>query len=76
MPKSDDATRVLAIARKIAPLLAGNPPQIQGAVLAELLSLWLAGHHPDIREEVLQLHIMHMRPLIEPNAAAIRAGNH
>jgi hypothetical protein len=32
------------IAEQIKPLLAGWPPQVQSAILAELLAIWLAGH--------------------------------
>jgi hypothetical protein len=33
-----------ALANRIKPLLAGHSPFVQGAALAELVSLWLAGH--------------------------------
>jgi hypothetical protein len=29
---------------KVRPLLAGKGPAVQGAVLADLLAMWLAGH--------------------------------
>lgn len=41
------------IEERIKPLLAGHPPELQGAVLADLISLWLAGHAPSIRKEIL-----------------------
>lgn len=67
-----ESQHVLDIAKEIAPHLAGKPPELQGAVLAELLSMWLAGHQPAIREEMLARHIEHVRPLITVNAAIIR----
>lgn len=48
----------------IRPLLAGHSPQIQGAVLADLLSVFIAGHHPSLREEILALHIETVRALV------------
>lgn len=33
-----------ALSGAIQPLLRGHPPFVQGAVLADLVSLWLAGH--------------------------------
>jgi len=36
-------------------LLAGRPPQAQGAILADLVSMWLAGWHPTVREEAFSL---------------------
>jgi hypothetical protein len=59
------------IVNRIRPLLAGKPPELQGAVLADLLAMFLAGHHPGLREEILQLHIKAVRDLIGPNEAEI-----
>lgn len=50
---------------KIAPLLAGKPPEIQGAILADLLATWLAGHWipgsksdtQAVRRDVLAMHL-------------------
>jgi hypothetical protein len=65
------ATRAMAIRKEISLALQlrlkGYPPELQGAVLADLLSIWLAGHAPIVREEILQLHIAHVRELIEIN---------
>jgi hypothetical protein len=36
-------------------ILAGRPAQAQGAILADLLSIWLAGWHPTVREESFSL---------------------
>lgn len=61
------APRAFAIARQCEPLLKGQPPEIQGGALAELVSIWLAGHHPDIREQVLQFWIETVRELTVDN---------
>ena len=60
-----------AIVEAIRPLLAGHPPEVQGAVLADLLAMFLAGHHPTLRDEILTLHVDAVRQLVKPNEAAI-----
>jgi xanthine/uracil permease len=59
-----------ALARTIAPILAGHPPGVQGAALADLLATWLAGHigsTPEVtattRNGLLALHIKTVRAL-------------
>lgn len=59
-----ETEEVLAIAEKIKPLLAGHRPEMQGAVLAELTSIWLGGHTIKgkrgetfkLRKDVLDMH--------------------
>jgi len=41
----------------IKPLLAGRHPGVQGAALAELVALWVAGHAPMIRDTIVRGHI-------------------
>jgi hypothetical protein len=53
-----------AIVAAIKPLLAGQEPAIQGAALAELLAIFLAGHHPAAREEIRAMHISAVRDLV------------
>src|SRR5882672_4551536 len=48
--KETDLDRVDDLGRRIAEILSGNPPAIQGAVLADLLSMWCAGHQSADRE--------------------------
>lgn len=59
---------VLDLADKIKPHLAGLPPNLQGAVLADLVSLWLAGHPTKLREDLLDAHVAVVRKLTEVNA--------
>jgi hypothetical protein len=40
----DEATTALKLTNRIAPLLAGHPPEVQSAVLADLTAMWIAGH--------------------------------
>jgi hypothetical protein len=46
---------------------------VQGAILADLLSLWLPGHAPQLREEVLAMHVEKVRELVAPSEAEIFA---
>ena len=70
-----DASAVFALTKAIRPLLAGKPAQVQGAVLADLLALWLAGHvmrgdpkaTEAMREEALDMHLKAVRALIDIN---------
>jgi hypothetical protein len=54
------------LCERISPLLAGHAPEVQGAVLAELLALFLAGHQgpAELREEILRMHLDCVRALI------------
>jgi hypothetical protein len=52
------------VSKRIRPLLAGHTPQVQGAVLADLVSVFIAGHHPAMREEVLAMHLDLVRKLV------------
>jgi hypothetical protein len=66
---------VLRIAELVKPILAGREPEIQGAVLAELLSLWLAGHYQGgqrLIDNLLALHVEHVRKLIPENVRMLR----
>jgi hypothetical protein len=69
------ATLALRIVERIKPILAGQPPQVQGAVLAELLGLWLAGHYlmgDAVIEDVLATHIEAVRKLIRVSIAELK----
>ena len=55
----------------IKPILANNPPEVQGAVLADLLAIWLSGHAPFTRDKILQAHIQGMWDLIAINERLI-----
>jgi hypothetical protein len=54
--KSEDDRNDCDLAvEEIGAILAGRPPQVQGAILADLSSMWLASWHPTVREEALAL---------------------
>ena len=56
-------------------VLAGRGPGPQGALLGDLVSRWLAGHHPDHREDVLTIWVKMVRDLI-PVQEKIVLGGH
>lgn len=56
---------------KIRTVLANKPPAIQGAALAELLAVFIAGHHPDLREQMLTMHVDTVRKLVPPCEAEL-----
>jgi hypothetical protein len=58
---------------RIAKILAGKHPGIQGVVLAELLALWVVGHPDVMRETLLNFHIKAVRELIPTVEAEMRA---
>ena len=76
---SDTLATIAQLIERIRPILAGQPPPVQGAVLADLLATWLAGHidrtsnqHTDaLREELLTHHLATVRALVPVNAAHI-----
>jgi len=66
------AERVDALLDRIAPTLAGESIEMQGAVVADLAALWIAGHRvrgdraegDRTREELLRMHARHVRELV------------
>lgn len=66
-----------ALVNELTPHLVGKPQQIQGAALADLLAIWLAGHldreDPEgpkteaVREMMLEAHLIAVRALIPIN---------
>lgn len=79
----DMAAEVGQIVERVRPSLAGRSPEVQGAVLADLLAMWLAGHivkddpagTDALREELLEMHLRTVRKLIPVNAATIHGGS-
>jgi len=52
------------LVRVIKPILARNPQGVQGTALMELLALFIAGHHPSLREVALNTHIEVVRQMV------------
>jgi hypothetical protein len=59
----DSAQAALDLSKKIQPLLAGHGAGVQGAVLGDLVSIWLAGHPRQIRERILEDWLKAVREL-------------
>jgi hypothetical protein len=51
--------------------LRGKGPLLQGAALADVISMYFAGHHPAMREETINEWIKTMRDLIPLNEEAL-----
>jgi hypothetical protein len=70
---------IRAISKRVAEVLAGHPAEVQGAVLADLLAMWLAGHHSpgdedwtrQWRADLLAMHCSMVRLLVPVNARMI-----
>ena len=75
MSVHDDATEVMELVQAISPLLVGRSHWVQGAVLADLLAMFLAGHivrgdpkaTERLREVMLKHHVIGVRKLIDLN---------
>jgi len=76
-----EADAAMALVAAVRPLFKGKSAQVQGAALADLLAMWLAGHvdgdDPEgatteqLREAVLELHLAAVRGLIPINYHAL-----
>jgi hypothetical protein len=72
-----EADEVVALVAILRPLLAGRAKEVQGAALADLVSIWLAGHvirgDPAAterwRKDVLAMHVETVRLLLPINYA-------
>jgi hypothetical protein len=87
MSKKDTVTLTLVadLVERISPILAGHPPEVQSAALADLTAMWLAGMQtpmslaglPDKDLEALRADLFAewcktVRDLVPPNVAIIR----
>lgn len=61
-----------ALVREVSKLLAGKHPSVQGACLAELVGMWLAGHEKQVRENLLGLHTDAARSMATEFAVVIK----
>ena len=78
MNKHEATTEVAILVEMIRPLLAGRSPEVVSATLADLLSMWLAGHfvggdkeNAALREQLLADHVELVRRLIPVNEQMI-----
>jgi hypothetical protein len=64
-----------ALIHAIGPLLHGKGPDLQRAVLADLVSRWIVGHHPSVRAHLLTQHVQAVRDLVQLKEEALSARN-
>jgi hypothetical protein len=62
-----NARRAEQLVKRITPILTGEGPEVQSATLADLTSMLIAGHAPQLREQILALHIDLIRQLVPVN---------
>ena len=82
-PDNKQLDVVKALIDRISPILHGQDRQVQGAVLADLLAKWLAGHCvPDdrfqtilMRGRILHQHMKIVRDLAKVNAMQMELEN-
>jgi hypothetical protein len=77
-PGTPETREIVRAVERIKPILAGRPAEMQGAILADLLAIWLAGHRAEdadttrtLRAEMLAMHIAAVQQLIPINAKII-----
>jgi hypothetical protein len=63
---------VEAIVEEVSKIFAGKRPDIIGAALADLQAIWVAGHHPALRADILAMHEKAVRELIPVNDEILR----
>jgi hypothetical protein len=72
----EDVKKAGQITRQISAILADNKPEVQGAALADLLAMWLAGHRqPELREAMLANHLFMVRALVPVNEEILFGGS-
>lgn len=72
-PRTREVTNAV---ERIKPHLAGRSPAVQGAILADLLAIWLAGHQVEgdsdatrkLRVDILATHLLGIEELTAVNA--------
>jgi len=64
-----------ALTNAIGRLLQGKGADLQRAVLTDIVSRWIMGHHPSSRRQALATHVQAVRDLIELNEEALSARN-
>jgi hypothetical protein len=71
MSVDQQARMVAEISNRMKDMLAHFPPDVQGAILADLTAIWLAGHAPAIRRAAYKVHASLLWPLVEANEKLI-----
>lgn len=80
-PPDGEIKKATKVAERIYPMLRGIHPTVQGAIVADLVAMWIAGHVVEgdpkdtdrLRKFLMEQHIKLVVQLIKPNAEAIGA---
>ena len=67
MDQRKDAAQTIAaekLYRQVLDILAGNNDEIVGAVIGQVLAVWIAAHHPMLRDEVSAMLFGMVRDLV------------
>lgn len=67
----DDAALALKLADRMGQVLRKRDPSIMGGALADVVAKWLAGHHPEIREQIRTDWLEAMDKLVPVNERII-----
>jgi hypothetical protein len=59
----------------LKPLINGHHPAVQGAAIAELFALWIAGHNEAVRDQMFEMQIEAVRAHYPQIAKAIWKSN-
>lgn len=68
MPTTEEVSE---LANQIGAVLRTKNPGLIGAALADVVAMFFAGHHPDLRAEIIEPWIDAMRDLIKINERAL-----
>lgn len=82
MDAAQCAEQSLALSARIKPLLAGKHPAVQAGALADLVSVFLAGHFvagdaaatAALRQELLDEHVRFVKSLVPASEREIASG--
>lgn len=61
MSHHDDVCKIID---GIKPLLAPHEPEVIGAVLVDLVAMFVAGHEPEVRDKVMEIHVRLVHKLV------------
>ncbi len=67
-----DRQELHRVVEQIGAMLARRSPHAQGAIIAELLSMWLAGWDATVREEALSLLLRLAREMVPVQEERVR----
>jgi 2,3-bisphosphoglycerate-independent phosphoglycerate mutase len=74
MSADQQARLVDQMTARMKEMLSGFPPELQGAMLADLIAIWLVGHAPQIRQYLYREHAKMIWPLVNANEKIIFKG--